>query len=76
MPALLIGANHSDAAESFNWRQFEGHKIVACFSSHVHYDAVAKLIPEFTEQTGIKVEIDRLNYLLGGGAWGKTKIAL
>ena len=28
--------------------------------SHPHYDAMAKLLPEFTKQTGIKVETDRL----------------
>jgi len=50
-------------AEEFNWKQFEGSKIVACFPSHVHYNAATKLIPEFTEQTGIKVEIDHIDYL-------------
>jgi multiple sugar transport system substrate-binding protein len=49
--------------EEFNWKQFEGNKIVACFPSHVHYNAATKLIPEFTEQTGIKVEIDHIDYL-------------
>jgi multiple sugar transport system substrate-binding protein len=58
--ALPLWEGHT---EEFDWRQFEGSKIVACFPSHVHYDAATKLIPEFTEQTGIKVEIDRLNYL-------------
>jgi multiple sugar transport system substrate-binding protein len=28
--------------------------------AHPHYDAMVKLLPEFTRQTGIKVEVDRL----------------
>ena len=50
-------------AQEFNWRQFEGTTIVVNFPSHVHYDAALQILPEFTEQTGIKVEVERLNYL-------------
>ncbi len=50
-------------AEEFDWRQFEGTKLVANFPDHVLYNAVIPLLPEFTELTGIDVEVDSLNYL-------------
>ena len=56
-------AQTSEESEEFDWKQFAGTTIVACFPSHVHYNAATKLIPEFTEQTGIKVEIDHIDYL-------------
>ena len=37
--------------------------IVVNFPAHPHYDAAKKLIPEFEKETGIKVEIDTLQYL-------------
>jgi multiple sugar transport system substrate-binding protein len=50
-------------AEDFDWRQFEGTTIVANFPSHFHYNAAMKVIPEFEELTGIKVEVDMLQYV-------------
>ncbi len=50
-------------AEDFDWKQFEGETIVANFPSHFHYNAALKVIPEFEELTGIKVEVDMLQYV-------------
>ena len=50
-------------AQDFNWRQFEGTTIVANFPSHFHYNAAMKVIPEFEDLTGIKVEVDMLQYV-------------
>ncbi len=50
-------------AEDFDWRQFEGTTIVANFPAHTSYEAAITLIPEFEEATGIKVEVDKLNYM-------------
>ena len=33
------------------------------FPAHPHYDAVRKVLPEFTKETGIEVEVDQLQYL-------------
>ncbi len=33
------------------------------FPAHPHYDAVAKVLPKFTAETGIKVEVDKLQFL-------------
>lgn len=40
--------------------KFKGQTLVMSIPSHPHYDAMVKLLPEFTKQTGIKVEVDRL----------------
>ena len=51
------------SAEEFDWRQFEGTTIVVNFPAHSSYKAAMTLIPEFEEATGIKVEVDELNYM-------------
>ena len=33
------------------------------FPAHAYYDAATKLVPEFTKETGIKVEIDKVEYM-------------
>ncbi len=45
---------------------YEPHKgktLVVNFPAHPHYSAVIKVLPEFTKETGIKVEVDQLEYL-------------
>ncbi len=37
--------------------------LVVNFPAHPHYNAVMKILPEFTKETGIKVEVDQLQYL-------------
>lgn len=51
--------------DGFDWRQFEGETVVACWPNHVHYNATidSGVIEEFEELTGINVEIDLLQYL-------------
>lgn len=39
---------------------YKGQTVVMSIPAHPHYDAMVKLLPEFTRQTGIKVEVDRL----------------
>ena len=38
---------------------FRGQMLNISIPIHPHYDAMIKLLPQFTEQTGIRVEIDR-----------------
>ncbi len=40
--------------------KYKGQTVVMSIPAHPHYDAMVKLLPEFTKQTGIKVETDRL----------------
>ena len=49
-------------AES-GWSALKGQSIVINWPSHPHYDVAKKLIPEFTAATGIKVELDEMQYL-------------
>ncbi|MEM9779427.1 MAG: sugar ABC transporter substrate-binding protein, partial [Pseudomonadota bacterium] len=37
--------------------------LVVNFPAHPHYNAVMKVLPEFTKETGIRVEVDQLQYL-------------
>ena len=50
---------------SSSWAQdrfskYKGTTVVMSIPAHPHYDAMVKLLPEFTKQTGINVEVDRL----------------
>lgn len=42
---------------------YKGTTLVVNFPAHPHYDAAMKVLPKFTEETGIKVEVDQLQYL-------------
>jgi multiple sugar transport system substrate-binding protein len=43
--------------------RFRGTTLVVNFPAHPHYDAVEKVLPQFTAETGIKVEVDKLQFL-------------
>ncbi|MCG8511653.1 MAG: extracellular solute-binding protein [Rhodospirillales bacterium] len=45
------------------YKEYEGTTLVVNFPAHPHYDAVAKVLPDFTKETGIEVEVDKLQYL-------------
>lgn len=45
------------------YEPYVGTTLVVNFPAHPHYDAVLDVLPEFTEQTGIEVEVDQLQYL-------------
>ncbi|RYH07848.1 extracellular solute-binding protein [Tropicimonas sp. IMCC6043] len=45
------------------YEEYAGTTLVVNFPSHPHYDAVMKVLPEFTKETGIEVEVDMLPYL-------------
>lgn len=45
------------------YKDYAGKTIVVNFPAHPHYDAVMKVLPKFTAETGIEVEVDRLEYL-------------
>ncbi|MEM1049104.1 MAG: extracellular solute-binding protein [Pseudomonadota bacterium] len=45
------------------YADFRGTTLVVNFPAHPHYNAVRKVLPEFTKETGIQVEVDMLQYL-------------
>ncbi|MCP4318593.1 MAG: extracellular solute-binding protein [Hyphomicrobiales bacterium] len=45
------------------YQPYKGETLVVNFPAHPHYDAVMKVLPEFTKETGINVEVDQLQYL-------------
>ena len=45
------------------YEPYKGQTLVVNFPAHPHYNAVMKVLPEFTKETGIRVEVDQLQYL-------------
>lgn len=45
------------------YAKYKGQTIVVNYPAHPHYDQAEKLFAEFTAQTGIKVERDKMQYL-------------
>lgn len=45
------------------YEPYEGTTLIVNFPAHPHYNAVMRVLPEFTRQTGIEVEVDQLPYL-------------
>lgn len=60
---VLALSGVSAAAAEDRYAKYRGTTIVVNWPAHPHYDAAAKLVPEFTRETGIKVEIDKMQYL-------------
>ena len=42
------------------YAKYRGQTVVMNIPAHPHYDAMTKLLPEFTAETGIKVELDKI----------------
>lgn len=43
------------------YAKYAGKTVVISVPAHPHYDAMMKILPEFTKETGIKVEADKLS---------------
>ena len=54
---------YADGHTADVYAPYEGTTLVVNFPAHPHYNAVLEVLPEFTEQTGIEVEVDQLQYL-------------
>ncbi len=62
--ATAAGIAASTAIAAANpYEEYSGTTLVVNFPAHPHYDAVLQILPEFTEETGIRVEVDQLQYL-------------
>ena len=53
----------SAAVFAIPYESYSGQTLIINFPAHPHYDAVMKILPQFTEETGIEVEVDQLPYL-------------
>ncbi len=42
------------------YAKYKGTTVVMSVPAHPHYDAMAKILPDFTAETGIKVELDKI----------------
>ena len=51
------------AAQEGPYAPYAGTTLVVNFPAHPHYNAVMQVLPEFTAQTGIEVEVDMLPFL-------------
>lgn len=60
---IVAVALSSSVALANPYAPYKGETLVVNFPAHPHYDAVMKVLPEFTKETGIQVEVDQLQYL-------------
>ena len=54
------GLPYSGANAQSRYAKYAGKTVVFSIPAHPHYDAMLKILPEFTKETGIKVETDKL----------------
>ncbi|MDA9865468.1 extracellular solute-binding protein [bacterium] len=59
---LMAGSAYADA-HGGPYAEYAGTTLIVNFPAHPHYDAVMQILPEFTAETGIEVEVDQLPYL-------------
>ncbi|MDR1934022.1 MAG: sugar ABC transporter substrate-binding protein [Candidatus Accumulibacter sp.] len=43
------------------YAKYRGQTVVMSVPSHPHYDAMTKILPDFTQETGIKIELDKVS---------------
>ncbi len=61
--ATLMASTAIADGHSGPYAPYADTTLVVNFPAHPHYDAVMKILPEFTKETGIEVEVDQLPYL-------------
>ena len=54
------GLPYGGAIAQSRYAKYAGSTVIINIPAHPHYDAMTKLLPEFTKETGIKVEVDKL----------------
>lgn len=60
---ITLSISLMTAAIASPYDPYKGEVLVVNFPAHPHFDAVMKILPEFTKETGIEVEVDQLPYL-------------
>ena len=61
--AAALGMATGPAALADPYAPYKGQTLVVNFPAHPHFNAVMKVLPQFTKETGIAVEVDQLQYL-------------
>ena len=61
--AAVLPLPHYARAQGSGWAKLKGQSIVVNWPAHPHYAVAKTLLPEFTAATGIKVELDEMQYL-------------
>lgn len=60
---MVAGVALAGMANANPYEPYEGTTLIVNFPAHPHYNAVMEVLPEFSAQTGIEVEVDMLPYL-------------
>jgi multiple sugar transport system substrate-binding protein len=61
--AALMATSALAGGHGGPYDEYAGTTLVVNFPAHPHYNAVMQILPEFTKETGIEVEVDQLPYL-------------
>ena len=61
--SLALLASLALTAAANPWRAYEGTTIVVSWPAMYHFEVAAQFIPQFTEETGIEVELDSVAYM-------------
>ena len=61
--AATLATCFTSAVYAGPYDEYKGTRLVVNFPAHPHYTAVMKVLPEFTKETGIEVEVDQLQYM-------------
>ena len=61
--AMATAACIGGQAMADPYEEYAGTTLVVNFPAHPHFNAVMQILPEFTKETGIEVEVDQLPYL-------------
>jgi multiple sugar transport system substrate-binding protein len=54
------GLPYSGVQAQSRYAKYAGQTVTVNVPAHFHYDAMAKILPQFTKETGIKVELDKI----------------
>ncbi|CTQ33210.1 extracellular solute-binding protein [Jannaschia rubra] len=63
LTGAAIAVAIAGAAGADPYEEYAGTTLVVNFPAHPHYDAAIRVLDQFTEETGIEVEVDQLQYL-------------
>jgi multiple sugar transport system substrate-binding protein len=60
---MIWGILPAGISQASPYAKYAGTTLVVNFPSHPYYESAIKLLPEFTKETGIKVDVDKVEYM-------------
>jgi multiple sugar transport system substrate-binding protein len=63
MGFMICGILPAGNSQASPYAKYAGTTLVVNFPSHPYYESAIKLLPEFTKETGIKVDVDKVEYM-------------